>query len=129
MITVRYKSATIEEFIQNHAHDVSSEGVYIKTNSPFSPGELMKFVLLIQGEELMLEGVGRVRWIRTPDQASDALPAGMGIRVIVFKKETLTMLEQMMAHQSGPNAYDIGAHPLENQSGPNANDIGAHPLP
>jgi hypothetical protein len=36
-MTVRYKSATIDEFIEHHSHDVSRGGMFIKTPSPFPP--------------------------------------------------------------------------------------------
>ena len=42
-LNVRYKSATVDEFIENHAHDVSRGGIYIKTANPFPPGTLLKF--------------------------------------------------------------------------------------
>ena len=37
-LNVRYKSATVDEFIENHAHDVSRGGIYIKTAQPVPPG-------------------------------------------------------------------------------------------
>ena len=39
-LNVRYKSATVDEFIENHAHDVSRGGIYIKTANPFAAGML-----------------------------------------------------------------------------------------
>ena len=36
-MTVRYKSATLDEFIEHHSHDVSRGGMFIKTPSPFPP--------------------------------------------------------------------------------------------
>ena len=38
-LNVRYKSATVDEFIENHAHDVSRGGIFIKTGNPFPPLE------------------------------------------------------------------------------------------
>ncbi len=37
-LNVRYKSATVDEFIENHTYDVSKGGVFIKTATPFAPG-------------------------------------------------------------------------------------------
>ena len=37
-MTVRYKSATLDEFIEHHSHDVSRGGMFIKTPQPFPPG-------------------------------------------------------------------------------------------
>ena len=41
-LNVRYKSATVDEFIENHSHDVSKGGVFIKTDKPFAIGTLLK---------------------------------------------------------------------------------------
>ena len=41
-MTVRYKSATLDEFIEHHSYDVSRGGMFIKTPSPFPPGTLLK---------------------------------------------------------------------------------------
>ncbi len=46
-MTVRYKSATLDEFIEHHSHDVSRGGMFIKTPSPFPPGTLLKFEVKI----------------------------------------------------------------------------------
>ena len=42
-LNVRYKSATVDEFIENHSHDVSKGGLFVKTPTPFPPGTLLKF--------------------------------------------------------------------------------------
>jgi len=59
-MTVRYKSATVDEFIEHHSHDVSRGSIFIKTPSPFLPGTLLKFEIRIADDKPMLQGVGRV---------------------------------------------------------------------
>src|SRR5262249_21074856 len=81
-MTVRYKSATVDEFIEHHANDVSRGGIFIKTPSPFPPGTLLKFEIRLQDEQTMLSGVGRVVWKRDPPDAGDQRPAGMGVKFI-----------------------------------------------
>ena len=82
-MTVRYKSATIDEFIEHHSYDVSRGGIFIKTPSPFLPGTLLKFEIRIADDKPMLQGVGRVVWKRdaTAAAAPDK-PAGMGVKFI-----------------------------------------------
>src|SRR3954468_808224 len=82
-MTVRYKSATVDEFIEHHSHDVSRGGIFIKTPSPFPPGTLLKFEIRIQDEQSVLAGVGRVVWKReaTDPNAGEA-PSGMGVKFI-----------------------------------------------
>src|SRR5271165_3665023 len=81
-MTVRYKSATVDEFIDNHSHDVSKGGIFIKTPSPFPPGTLLKFEIRIAGDKAVIAGVGRVVWKREAGQASGENPAGMGVKFI-----------------------------------------------
>ena len=48
-LNVRYKSATVDEFIENHSHDVSKGGIFVKTPTPFPPGTLLKFEIRLAG--------------------------------------------------------------------------------
>ncbi len=61
-LNVRYKSATVDEFIENHSHDVSKGGIFIKTPTPFPPGTLIKFEIRIANDKAVIMGVGRVVW-------------------------------------------------------------------
>src|SRR5688500_20269942 len=70
-MTVRYKSATLDEFIEHHSHDISRGGMYIKTPSPFPPGTLLKFEVKIAEDQKLMQGVGRVVWKREPTEAGD----------------------------------------------------------
>ncbi len=81
-LNVRYKSATVDEFIENHSHDVSKGGLFIKTPTPFPPGTLLKFEIRIASDKAVIAGVGRVVWKREPTQAGTERPAGMGVKFI-----------------------------------------------
>ncbi|MFT3772866.1 MAG: PilZ domain-containing protein [Minicystis sp.] len=87
-MTVRYKSATVDEFIEHHSHDVSRGGIFIKTPSPFPPGTLLKFEIRIQDEQSVLSGVGRVVWKREASESKDGnLPSGMGVKFIKNRRQ------------------------------------------
>jgi uncharacterized protein (TIGR02266 family) len=77
-MTVRYKSATLDEFIEHHSYDVSRGGMFIKTPSPFPPGTLLKFEVKIAADQKVIQGVGRVVWKREHETTADARPAGGG---------------------------------------------------
>src|SRR5512141_1979507 len=82
-LNVRYKSATVDEFIENHSHDVSKGGIFVKTPTPFAPGTLLKFEIRLAGDKSVIAGVGRVVWKREPTQAGGPeRPAGMGVKFI-----------------------------------------------
>jgi uncharacterized protein (TIGR02266 family) len=123
-MTVRYKSATVEEFIEHHSHDVSSGGIFIKTSSPYPPGTLLKFEIRIQDEQTVLSGVGRVVWKREPDAAASDSPAGMGVKFIKIDDKSKSLITRLVAaHGGGPSAYDAGKpadEPAESEGGATA---------
>src|SRR6185503_9882722 len=110
-MTVRYKSATVDEFIEHHSHDVSRGGIFIKTPSPFPPGTLLKFEIRIQDEQSVLAGVGRVVWKRETNEASADLPAGMGVKFIKIDDKSKGLIQRLVetqAQQGGTSAYEAG---------------------
>ncbi len=82
MMKVRYKSATVDEFIEHHSYDISRGGIFIKNPQPFPAGTLLKFEINIAEDKPVLQGVGRVVWKRDPATASPERPAGMGVKFI-----------------------------------------------
>ncbi len=109
-MTVRYKSATVDEFIEHHASDVSRGGIYIKTPSPFPPGTLLKFEIRIADEQAVLSGVGRVVWKREPDSATTESPAGMGVKFIKIDDKSKGVIARLVEKSGGkPSTYDRGS--------------------
>src|SRR5262249_62225217 len=101
-MTVRYKSATVDEFIEHHSHDVSRGGIFIKTPSPFPPGTLLKFEIRIQDEQAVLAGVGRVVWKREPAEARGAeTPAGMGVKFIKIDDKSKGLISRLVDAPGG----------------------------
>jgi len=106
-MTVRYKSATLDEFIEHHSHDVSRGGMYIKTPQPFPPGTLLKFEVKIGSDQRVMQGVGRVVWRRQSDEATESHPAGMGVKFIKLDEESKTIIGQVVsARASETSAFD-----------------------
>lgn len=106
-MTVRYKSATLDEFIEHHSHDVSRGGMYIKTPQPFPPGTLLKFEVKIAADQKVMQGVGRVVWRREADDASSDHPAGMGVKFIKLDDESKNNIDQLVTARMGDiSAFD-----------------------
>jgi uncharacterized protein (TIGR02266 family) len=112
-MTVRYKSATLDEFIEHHSYDVSRGGMFIKTPSPFPPGTLLKFEVKIADEQRLMQGVGRVVWKREANDSNDARPAGMGVKFIKIDDESRRTIERLVDARGGDgdNAFDQGNAP------------------
>src|SRR3954465_6147286 len=92
-MTVRYKSATLDEFIEHHSHDVSRGGMFIKTGSPFPPGTLLKIEVRIAGDQRGMQGVGGVVWKRESGEAHDGSPAGMGVKFIKIDDASRSVID------------------------------------
>jgi uncharacterized protein (TIGR02266 family) len=108
-MTVRYKSATVDEFIEHHSHDVSRGGIFIKTPSPFPPGTLLKFEIRIQDEQSVLAGVGRVVWKRESNEVSGEMPAGMGVKFIKIDDKSKSLIQRLVEAQGGgTSAFEAG---------------------
>src|SRR5690242_9278417 len=105
-MTVRYKSATVDEFIEHHSHDVSRGGMFIKTPSPFLPGTLLKFEIRIADDKAMLQGVGRVVWKRDAPSAGPEKPAGMGVKFIKVDEASRALIDRLVSRGGGTSAYD-----------------------
>ena len=99
-LNVRYKSATVDEFIENHAHDVSRGGIYIKTGSPFPPGTLLKFEIRLASDQAVITGVGRVVWKRDTTQGTGERPAGMGVKFIKIDDPSKTVIDRLVNSRS-----------------------------
>lgn len=105
-MTVRYRSATLGEFIEHHSYDVSRGGMFIKTPSPFPPGTLLKFEVKIADEQRVLQGVGRVVWKREKADAGEESPAGMGIKFIKIDDASQSVIERLVDARAGEGAFD-----------------------
>src|SRR3954464_14639043 len=114
-MTVRYKSATVDEFIEHHSHDVSRGGIFIKTPSPFPPGTLLKFEIRIQDEQAVLSGVGRVVWKREAPVSNGDQPAGMGVKFIKIDDKSKSLIARLVDAQDGAASTYESGKPEEEQ--------------
>src|SRR5689334_2991369 len=107
-MTVRYKSATVDEFIEHHSHDVSRGGIFIKTPTPFPAGTLLKFEIRLQDEQAVIAGVGRVVWKREPAASNDSSPSGMGVKFIKIDDKSKTLISRLVdAQQGAGSAFEV----------------------
>ena len=123
-LNVRYKSATVDEFIENHSHDVSKGGIFIKTPTPFPPGTLIKFEIRIANDKAVIMGVGRVVWKREPSQSAGERPSGMGVKFIKIDDSSRLLIDRVVAEKEGAGA----AYATENEAGEGAVKAATRPI-
>jgi uncharacterized protein (TIGR02266 family) len=108
-MTVRYKSATLDEFIEHHSHDVSRGGMFIKTPSPFPPGTLLKFEVKIAEDQKVIQGVGRVVWKREGETGDKERPSGMGVKFIKIDDVSRKTIDALVDGRGNTSAaYEAG---------------------
>ncbi|RYE86851.1 MAG: TIGR02266 family protein, partial [Myxococcales bacterium] len=128
MMKVRYKSATVDEFIEHHSYDISRGGIFIKNPQPFPAGTLLKFEINIAEDKPVLQGVGRVVWKRDPSTASPERPAGMGVKFIKLDEASRQTIDKLIAARGGSDegsAFDQEPHAPEVSAPPAAAAAGA----
>jgi uncharacterized protein (TIGR02266 family) len=95
-LNVRYKSATVDEFIENHAYDVSRGGIFIKTANPFPAGTLLKFEIRLASDQAVIAGVGRIVWKRDSGASNGDRPAGMGVKFIKIDEPSKVVIDRLV---------------------------------
>lgn len=107
-IKVRFKSATLDEFIEQYSLDISRGGIFIKAPKPMAVGTLLKFEFRLKDDSRLIHGVGRVVWNRDEDSSSGK-PPGMGIKFIKMDPESRALVEQMVARRGdAPGRFEEG---------------------
>ncbi len=105
-LVVRYKSATVDEFMEEHSRDISRGGIFIETAQPFEPGTLLKFEMHLATDTLVMSGVGRVVWKRDGAEAAVGQPRGMGVKFIKIDEASRLLINQLVARDpSAGSAY------------------------
>jgi len=106
-LNVRYKSATVDEFIENHSHDVSKGGVFIKTPNAFPPGTLLKFEIRIAGDKAVIVGVGRGATLRFGDEPVVEQPSEQAVQRASLKLDAPVGTHADLAHEGIPMSLAV----------------------
>jgi hypothetical protein len=105
-----YKSATVDEFIDRHATEISRRGIFLKAARPFPVGTRLRFEIQIAGHLTVLSGLGRVVTIREHDRANGLRPAGMWVRFLEIDDLSKDVIDAVQkARPDAGLAYDEGA--------------------
>jgi uncharacterized protein (TIGR02266 family) len=105
-LKIRFKSATLEDFIERYSNDISRGGVFIKAKKPLAVGTLLKFEFILQDQSTLLHGVGRVVWRRDEGDAEN--PPGMGIKFIKMDPESRAVVQRIAEDRAHPGVFEQG---------------------
>src|ERR1051326_1892373 len=79
-LKIKFKSATLDQFIERYSVDVSQGGIFIRTKEPLQVGTQLRFEFQLQDATSLISGEGTVAWIREHDPARTGVAPGMGVR-------------------------------------------------
>src|SRR3954465_16089266 len=79
-LKIKFKSASLDQFIERYSVDVSKGGIFIRTKEPLAVGTQMKFEFQLRDASPLIAGEGTVVWTRENDPSRPAIAPGMGVR-------------------------------------------------
>ncbi|MFW5921592.1 MAG: TIGR02266 family protein, partial [Polyangiales bacterium] len=108
-LKVRFKSATVDEFVEHYARDISRGGIFIKSKNPMAIGTLLKFEFQLKDESGLIHGVGRVVWKRDTEKSDEANPPGMGIKFIKMDPDSRALVQKIIEERGDePGRFEAG---------------------
>jgi len=79
-LKIKFKSATLDQFIERYSVDVSHGGIFIRTKDPLPVGTSMRFEFQLKDATPLITGEGTVVWTREHDPSRTGVAPGMGVR-------------------------------------------------
>jgi uncharacterized protein (TIGR02266 family) len=130
-LRIKFRSETIEQFVERYAVDVSRGGIFIRTREPLAVGTQLKFDFQLQDTTPLMAGEGTVVWIREHDPNRAGVTPGMGVRFDKLSAASQPVLDRILADKarrepSGPSAAAAAA---ASASATSSGKSGVGPLP
>ena len=99
-LRIKFRSASLDQFIERYAVDVSRGGIFIRTREPLPVDTRLRLEFQLQDSTPLLAGEGTVVWIREHDPARENVTPGMGVRFDKLTPETQPTLEKILAEKT-----------------------------
>ncbi len=99
-LRIKFRSASLEQFIERYAVDVSRGGIFIRTREPLPVDTRLRLEFQLQDATPLLAGEGTVVWIREHDPTRENVTPGMGVRFDKLTPETQPTLEKILAEKT-----------------------------
>ncbi|MGQ0506956.1 MAG: TIGR02266 family protein [Myxococcaceae bacterium] len=90
-LLVQHRSSSFEEFLTEHATNISIGGMFIATRAPQELGALVYLQFTLEDGEKLIEGLGRVVRVSPPESGSP----GIGVEFVNFDEESMALIEEI----------------------------------
>ena len=108
-LRIKFRSASLDQFIERYAVDVSRGGIFIRTREPLPVDTRLRLEFQLQDATPLLAGEGTVVWIREHDPTRENVTPGMGVRFDRLTPETQPTLEKILAEKTRLEQAGIAA--------------------
>jgi uncharacterized protein (TIGR02266 family) len=95
---VQYRFATLEDFAAEYAVDLSTTGIFVRTDDPRKVGSMVYLQITLKDGSKLIEGFGRVARVGMDTRGQ----AGMGIQFINFDEESMALIEKIVTQRLEP---------------------------
>ena len=113
---IQLKFDRFSGFINEYFSNLSPGGIFIRTDTPEPPGQLLDFEFRLGDGYELIHGRGEVVWARERGEGPER-PPGMGVRFIELspgsKDLIYKIVDDYVAHGGKP--FDLTAHTQEDQ--------------
>ncbi len=108
-LKIKFKSATLDQFIERYSVDVSHGGIFIRTKDPLPVGTTLRFEFQLRDASPLITGEGTVVWTREHDPTRTGVAPGMGVRFDRLAEGSQAVLDKILAQKSAKGGRDT--HP------------------
>jgi len=108
-LRIRFKSASLDDFIARYGADVSPGGIFIRTKQPVEVGTALRFVFSLGDGSPLLAGTGTVAWVRESDPARANNIPGMGLRFDKLSPDSQHTHQLVLAEKAHKEGKTAGA--------------------
>src|SRR3954447_26366728 len=95
-LRIKFRSESLQQFIERYGVDVSRGGVFIRTREPLPVGTRLKLDFQLVDTAPLFQGEGTVVWIREHDASRAGVTPGMGVRFDRLTPESQTTLDTIL---------------------------------
>ena len=91
---VQFRVDSYDEFLKHYATDLSTGGMFVRTDEPREMGAMVYFQFMVRGGESIIQGLGRVVHVNPP---GGERPAGMGIEFVSLEEESASVVDSIVS--------------------------------
>ena len=100
---VQFRLENMDQFLRDHAVNVSAGGIFIRTSQPHPEGSMIYLQFRLTNGGKLIEGLGKVVHVNPPGSAAP----GMGVEFVNLDDESQATIDQIIAERNTELAESI----------------------